>query len=263
MEIYFHRRVGKVPAMDHPEGSMRAVYAESSQYPRYIRTDRGSTWYEENLEQKPNGLAEKWAAAKTAVIGYIPQVAHTYAVLEGMYGYMNEHQVSMGESTCAAKLYSAPIGWNDGKALFNIGELTQVGMERGKTAREAIQVMGDIATKYGFYGESWDPASIYGIPYVMGEAGEALSVIDPEEAWIFHVLPDDTGASAVWVAQRVPDHNVAVVANSFIIRHVIPDSDDFMYSDNLWEVAKRMGFWNEEEDELMDFKLAYSPERCS
>jgi hypothetical protein len=36
-----------------------------------------------------------------------------------------------------------------------------------------------------------------------------------------------------------------------------------MYSDNLWEVAKRMGFWNEEEDELMDFKLAYSPERCS
>lgn len=63
--------------------------------------------------------------------------------------------------------------------------------------------MGDLAVEFGFYGESYDPSK-YGPAYVMGEAGEALSVIDPNEAWIFHILPDDTG-SAVWVAQRVPD----------------------------------------------------------
>lgn len=36
-----------------------------------------------------------------------------------MYGIMNEHQVAIGESTCAAKLYAAPIGFG-GKALLEV-----------------------------------------------------------------------------------------------------------------------------------------------
>jgi dipeptidase len=237
---------------------MRPIYAEGSAYPRYIRDDRGSTWTEKNLEKSP--LKEEWIQNKAPIIGHIPQVPHTYAVLEGLYGYMNEHQVSMGESTCAAKLFAAPVGWNDGKALLNIGDLIQLGLERGATAREAIQVMGDLAEKYGFYGESFDPSK-YGAAYVMGEAGEALSVIDPNEAWIFHILPDDSGASAVWVAQRVPDHHIAVVANSFIIRRIYSNSDDFMYSNNIFDVAKRQGFWDPSKTSFLDFKTTYAPER--
>ncbi len=54
--------------------------------------------------------------------------------------------------------------------------------------------MGDLAVTYGFYSAE---AS-------QDEAGEALTIADTEEAWVFHVAPDDTGRSAVWVAQRVP-----------------------------------------------------------
>lgn len=90
---------------------------------------------------------------------------------------------------------------------------------------------------------------------------EGLTVIDPDEAWLFHILPDDTGASAVWVAQRVPDDHIAVIANSFVIRHIHTDSDDFMFSDNIFEVAERKNLWNKHTEKHLDFKTVFSPER--
>ena len=39
--------------------------------------------------------------------------------------------------------------------------------------------------------------------------GEALTVIDANEAWMFHIIPDPTQSSAIWVAQRVPDDHVS------------------------------------------------------
>ena len=62
--------------------------------------------------------------------------------------------------------------------------------------------MGKLAVEMGFYAADWT-----GGDASKGEGGEALTVVDKTEAWVFHVTADDTGTSAIWAAQRVaPDH---------------------------------------------------------
>ena len=56
---------------------------------------------------------------------------------------------------------------------------------------------------------------------------------------------------------------MAAVANQFIIRHIEPDSPDFLYSANLWEVAERNGFYAKERDgPLLDFLKTFAPQRA-
>lgn len=204
--------------------------------------DRAQTWSESNLEGTRRQL-DMWLP-RAKPIGYIPQVERTYALFEGGagYGLMNEHGVAMAESTCPARFASKPWG-HGGNALLDVGELSKIALERSKTAREAIIVMGTMAEKYGYYGAEWDGDGRY------EESGESLMVADGTEAWVFHITPDDTGKSAVWAAQRVPDNGVAVVANAFIIREIdSADNATFLRSTNLYKVAHRSGAWEPARD---------------
>jgi dipeptidase len=129
-------------------------------------------------------------------------VAHTYALYEAGYAVMNEHQVSIGESTCASVFWTPPT-IAGGSAMIEARQLTQIALERATTARQAVQIMGDLAVEYGFYTADWSGGDMS-----LGEGGEALTVADKTEAWMFHILGDDTGHSAVWAAQRIPDNHV-------------------------------------------------------
>ena len=46
---------------------------------------------------------------------------------------------------------------------------------------------------------------------------------------MFHVAADDSGASAVWVAKRVPDDHITAVANQFTIGEIdLNDKDNYL-----------------------------------
>ena len=221
-------RLVYVPAKDHKLGDMRPVYQKYPlNYPRYVM--RGRAWaYEPVNGQVPY-----------EPIGFIPQVEHTFAIWETSQGLRNEHQLGIGEATCRSKPGKG-ISLPEGAALFSNSIVNRIAMERCRTAREAVQLMGDLCVEYGYYANA-----------------EALIVIDPNEAWIFNVMPDDTEKSAVWAAQRVPDDECAAVANQLTIGEIdLNNPDYFMASDNVYEVAERQGWWKP--GEVFSFKRVYT-----
>jgi len=235
-------RLIKVPAAKHPRDSERAVYHIDGPYPRLVAHGRGED-YEPVGDQKPAEPA-----------GYIPQVRHTYAYFDQDYGLMNEKQVAIAESTVGAKT----VGWGNnlpyGYNMFGIAELTKVALERCDTARCAVQTMGDLAVKYGFYSEdSGDPAA----PEYAFSA-ETCGVADKSEAWLFHVITGPNNASAVWAAVRVPDTHVAAIANGMVIRELdLEDGDNYLASSNVHSFAIEQGWWGPEQGPF-DFTAAYA-----
>lgn len=226
-------RLCAVPSRDFPAGSLHAIYYDTEEFPRYVGYDRGDCYFPKDGEkiQEP--------------IGHIPEVEHTYAFFESTYGLVNEHGVGIGESTCSGVFGTKAVGYG-GKALLSIDALTRIALGRANTSRQAVQIMGRLAEKHGFYGSDSFEGS-----------GESLMVGDADEGFIFHILPDPTGTSAIWVAQRVPDDEVGVVANMFVIREVaLHDTRNFLYSDSMVQVAKEKGWW--QQGQPLDFTRIYS-----
>lgn len=234
-------RLVKIPARDYGEGSKRPIYGSPENYPRYVGSERNAPQY--FLENCQAGTTK----CKTfQPMGFIPQVNHTFAYFEATYGIMNEYQVAISESTCSGVFAASAVGMG-GKALLSIDQLSQIAMERAKSAREAVQLMGNLAEEYGFYGES---NSFEG-------GSESLIVTDPTEGWVFHILADPTGTSAIWAAARVPDDSVAVVANMFSIREIdLIDSANFLGSSDMWDIAEKYGLWKQGDQK--DFTRTFS-----
>lgn len=220
-------RVVYVPAKDYAPGTMRRIFRADGTFSMYPR----STDSERSAQYAPvDGPVHE-----QEIIGHIPEVEHTHALWEGMYSLMNEHGLALGESTCTGKMVN--IGRPDGgSALFTVATLMSVALERCTTAICAVETMGQLAEKYGFYGED---AGIDG-------AGEAVTAADADgHAWVFHITGGVNGTGAMWAAQRVPEGHVAVVANSFTIKEVyLDDEANFRGSTDLYAQAKASGMWD-------------------
>ncbi len=182
----------------------------------------------------PNSGSDEPTSAKESQVkplAYIPEVKHTYGYFTGSYGIMNEHQLMSGEVTTGAKVQPNA---DPRKRIFYSSELSNVALERTRTARDAVVLVGSLIDTYGYYG-----------------TGETLLFADPCEAWVIEMCGYDmNGTGGLWVAQRVPDGEVFVTANTFRIRTVKPGNKDQMYSANLFSVAQKNGWWNESMGDL-------------
>jgi|TARA_B110000208_G_scaffold119461_1_gene146050 dipeptidase len=191
-------------------------------------------------------VANNPGQSPSVAIGTIPEVNSTYGYFEANYGIMNEWSVGFGESTCSGVFGTNSVG-HGGKALLSIDSLSRIAMERAKTSKQAVHIMGTLAEKYGFYGAGSFEGS-----------AESLMVVDPTEGWIFQILPDDTGASAIWAAARVPDDHVGIVANMFTIRGLdVDDTKNFAFSASVHTIAQKKGWWKPDDGPL-DFTAIYS-----
>lgn len=167
-------------------------------------------------------------------LGRIPEAPVTYSVV----GNMNEHQVAIGETT-----FGGRKELEGAKGVTDYGSLMYIALQRCKTAREAILLMGALANEHGYPSE-----------------GESFSVADPQEVWIFEIIskgPDELGA--VWVARRVPDGMICAHANQARIRTFpLNDPANCLYSKDVISFARDKG-WFTGKDAEFSFADTYSP----
>lgn len=213
--------VGKLASAD---GSVMTTHTCDGTYEFRINVVQAKDWAAGSMRPTIKGGGTGAHVLDTKQVGEIPQVAHTYRYFDIAYPFANENSVMMGETTISGRREL-----RNPEGMFEIWELQRIALERAKTAREAIQIMGSLAEKYGY-----------------GDGGECLTVIDANEAWFFEIYgagPLEKGA--IWAAQRVPDDQIAVSANRSRIA-IIKENDpnNFMYSPNVFTYAKEIGWWD-------------------
>jgi dipeptidase len=196
-------------------------------------------------------------------LGQIPYPKETYQVI----GFMNEHQVAIGEST-----YGGRKELEDSTGIIDWGSIMFLGLQRGKTAREAIKVMVELVEQYGYY-----------------SSGQSYSIADPNEVWILEIIGKgidmkterrskktyNANKGAVWVAMRVPDGYISAHANHARIT-TFPKEDgvksissknldkifnpevEVVYSHDVVEFARSMGYYEGDGSDF-SFSDTYAP----
>jgi len=171
--------------------------------------------------------------------GTLPQVEQTWAYIwsemPGMHysdSYVNEWGVTVTSDNCPSR-EDKPELTDGGIGLM----LRRLVAQRARTAREGVLLAGRLVERFGYVDS--------GRTYVIG---------DPNEAWFCCVVNGKH-----WLAQRVPDGHVAMVANTYSIRQVsIGDEANVLACKDIVEYAKARGWYDPQRDGAFDFAAAYA-----
>ena len=205
----------------------------------------GELYFRPAADYPPGAMLDVYEWDTNKFLGRIPQLSHTYSVV----GNMNEHQVAIGETT-----YGGRSGLIDTTGLIDYGSLIYITLQRARSAREAINIMGELVADYGYY-----------------SSGESFSIADPNEVWILELIGKGTemvtkkgktynkNKGAVWVAVKIPDGYVSGHANQARIQQFpLDDPENCLYAPDVIDFAREKGFY-EGSDADFSFSDTYAP----
>ncbi|MGB2698064.1 MAG: C69 family dipeptidase [Candidatus Zixiibacteriota bacterium] len=177
--------------------------------------------------------------------GELDQVEETWAYIwsemPGMTfsdSYINQWGVCVASNRCPSR-EDNPVITNGGISYM----LRRLVAERAKSSREGVKIAGELVERFGY-----------------DSSGRTYIICDPEEGWIFCAINGKH-----WLAQRVPDDEVAMVANTYTVHDVdLSDTLNFLASSDIIEYSVSRGWYDPEKDGHFDFASVYSnPEAAS
>ena len=205
----------------------------------------GELYFKPAADYPPGAMLDVYEWDTNKFLGRIPQLSHTYSTV----GNMNEHQVAIGETT-----YGGRRELRDSTGIVDYGSLMYITLQRARTAREAIKIMGDLVAEYGY-----------------ASSGESFSISDPNEVWIMELIGKGNEMvteggktynkykGAVWVAVKIPDGYVSGHANQARIQQFpLDDPENCIYASDVISFAREKGYY-EGTDEEFSFSDTYAP----
>jgi dipeptidase len=209
-----------VPARDHPAGSTITVGVTAEAF-------------------MPGRLTQ------------IPQVPHTFRYLTMNYseyrgmpppltnGGLNEHNVAARDVWSPSRPDLVAMTPKD-QTGPQYSDLSRIVMERARTAREAVEIVGRLIDEYGY--------STYG--------GNSHMFADQNEGW---VLIDFAGGQGLWIAERLGPDDVRMSYPGYIgeIPLDFRGRDDFMGSANFVSFAIERGWYDPASGQPFDVTKVY------
>ncbi|MBW8040920.1 MAG: hypothetical protein FVQ85_13070 [Planctomycetes bacterium] len=171
--------------------------------------------------------------------GHLNQVEQTWAYMwsemPGMLfsdSYINEWGVSITSDNCPSREDKPQI--TEGGIGYMLRRLVA---ERAKTAREGVLLAGQLVERFGYI-----------------DSGRTYIICDPDEGWLFCVVNGKH-----WLAQRVRDDQVAMIANTYTVHQVdLSDTDNFLAAKDIIKYAVSRGWYKPEKDGPFDFAGVYA-----
>ncbi|CAF1156159.1 unnamed protein product [Rotaria sordida] len=177
----------------------------------------------------------------------IPQISTTYRCVLSKPAWCwgaemgaNEHGICIGNEGVFSK-----VPYDTRKPSLTGLDIVRLALERAKTAKSAVEIIGELIEKYGQGGACFDASA-----KMSGGYDNSFLVVDGDEAWSIETCDH------VWVAKQIKE-------GYYNMSNVYAIEDDYnLKSNNLEEFAKEKNLWDGK-DKLNFAQIFQGPSPCT